>query len=819
MRALRILSLDGGGVHAVSYLPVLTELERWLGKTIPESNQFDMLVGTSTGAIVATALKLGAPARKVQELYEQRSQSIFSKTIRLWRIIFYRYSSDSLRKELADFFREQTGREDDITWRELAGSEFCDLELIVTLWDVRHEKTCFLSTDSNRQGQAFELWDAPVADIITACCSGPYFFPAREFLTELPAEASAAVREEVEGEIWQGVFCDGGITGLNNPAAFGVSIAHGDAIENDTPIDVISLGSGFTTSKNCVDDIARRSALGIATNTIDALMSSSADLMDRFYATFGPSLGIRHYLRTNQPRRPDSKLDDVGAIPRLSQNFDKQNIQLHLYSTEAELNQESTASVSLLRSLWRNTFELRRADGMSEEEDSLAETPLNAAGGDSSLVAESFDSALDSSPLNRPLKSRELLPSRLRVFLTSLIVAAVPAVIALGISNAYQYMNLKTANAALTVEQDALKIANDTLGDVNVELERANQGLRKAEKTEQSLRQEAEQSANLLLKQQIQRFQALPLIVSDLLIPPLKDGTPYEDVWSSKRKNQLLVLFSALRDRDLELMASRGMSPQMQFDKALMAEAVKGPPAPLALNVSANIKEQKRMVQTAQTQLNLDARAKFLDSRAEEAADPPIESGLDQEASTQVLLDLPALIEVRALLREMAYWNASSVPPDEVREIAKKLALDSRENWVQFARGLGHADENLPDGELPSSITGQPGFQEIRLRAYRSTRQIITTLHKADSRTQLHTDRALTSAYLNFWQHYWGRLLIVEDSTVSGSMVKLGRHLRIWVEEDQKPDQFSRDANPLLTHLDSQINDLESAIQNASTAR
>jgi patatin-like phospholipase/acyl hydrolase len=55
----RLMSFDGGGLHAVSYLPVLLALEKHLGETIASSSHFHMLAGTSTGAIIAAALKLG----------------------------------------------------------------------------------------------------------------------------------------------------------------------------------------------------------------------------------------------------------------------------------------------------------------------------------------------------------------------------------------------------------------------------------------------------------------------------------------------------------------------------------------------------------------------------------------------------------------------------------------------------------------------------------------------------------------------------------------------------------------------------------------
>jgi len=47
----RIISLDGGGVHAASHLPLIGDLEQHIETTIASSSAFQMLVDTSTGAL------------------------------------------------------------------------------------------------------------------------------------------------------------------------------------------------------------------------------------------------------------------------------------------------------------------------------------------------------------------------------------------------------------------------------------------------------------------------------------------------------------------------------------------------------------------------------------------------------------------------------------------------------------------------------------------------------------------------------------------------------------------------------------------------
>lgn len=80
--AFRVLSLDGGGVMGTYTASVLAELERMSDKRIVD--HFDLIVGTSTGGIVAVGLGLGIPAQKLLDLYVENGAAIFPRVSR-WR--------------------------------------------------------------------------------------------------------------------------------------------------------------------------------------------------------------------------------------------------------------------------------------------------------------------------------------------------------------------------------------------------------------------------------------------------------------------------------------------------------------------------------------------------------------------------------------------------------------------------------------------------------------------------------------------------------------------------------------------------------------
>ena len=70
----RILSLDGGGAKGFYTLGILDEIEKNSGKPLCES--FDLVFGTSTGAIIAALLARGDSVAASLELYRTHVPAI-----------------------------------------------------------------------------------------------------------------------------------------------------------------------------------------------------------------------------------------------------------------------------------------------------------------------------------------------------------------------------------------------------------------------------------------------------------------------------------------------------------------------------------------------------------------------------------------------------------------------------------------------------------------------------------------------------------------------------------------------------------------------
>lgn len=114
-KPFRILSLDGGGIRGVYSASVLAELEKRTGKAC--CNHFDLIIGTSTGGILAIALASGIPAAEILDFYKKYGCSIFPgmgvgrialSIRRVWRP---KYSSEPLQQALTSVLGRKTFRE------------------------------------------------------------------------------------------------------------------------------------------------------------------------------------------------------------------------------------------------------------------------------------------------------------------------------------------------------------------------------------------------------------------------------------------------------------------------------------------------------------------------------------------------------------------------------------------------------------------------------------------------------------------------------------------------------------------------------------
>src|SRR5579862_5792652 len=109
-KRFQILSLDRGGIKGLFSAAVLAKWEEDLGCSIADS--FDLIVGTSTGGIIALGLGLGLRPREIVRFYLDQGNRIFPngwttpyRTAR--QFIRSKFSPTPLRGALQDCFGEK----------------------------------------------------------------------------------------------------------------------------------------------------------------------------------------------------------------------------------------------------------------------------------------------------------------------------------------------------------------------------------------------------------------------------------------------------------------------------------------------------------------------------------------------------------------------------------------------------------------------------------------------------------------------------------------------------------------------------------------
>ena len=72
-RPMRLLSIDGGGlkglIPAEALIAIESQLDALTGRALPLSDRFDLIGGTSTGAILAVGIALGLKAVELRDFY------------------------------------------------------------------------------------------------------------------------------------------------------------------------------------------------------------------------------------------------------------------------------------------------------------------------------------------------------------------------------------------------------------------------------------------------------------------------------------------------------------------------------------------------------------------------------------------------------------------------------------------------------------------------------------------------------------------------------------------------------------------------------
>ena len=236
-----ILSIDGGGIRGLLPAMVLQEIRRRLDSQKDYrnfSNLFNLIAGTSTGALIALGLSLknkdgsaGFPPDKIVDLYKYKSAEIFplnhNKMVHTaFHVFRNKFSAAPFENLLFDFFGD-TKMSD------------ADTNLLITSFDTeRMQPHCMKNRlPAEKWPEDFDFF---MRDAARASAAAPTFFP--------PALISPAGTSELRYSLIDGAAF------ANNPAG----LAYVEATKifpDEKEFTILSLGTGKNMHGFTYDEI------------------------------------------------------------------------------------------------------------------------------------------------------------------------------------------------------------------------------------------------------------------------------------------------------------------------------------------------------------------------------------------------------------------------------------------------------------------------------------------------------------------------------------------------------------------------------------
>jgi hypothetical protein len=211
-----LLCLDGGGIRGIMAIQLLMALEEQAGA--PCYEVFDMVAGTSTGAIIAGLIASGHAAKDIDGLYQTFVGEVFTKRSLLSNRFIDppRWSKANYRKVL----RETLGN--------VSIRQACDrsgIDLLITAHDVAEGEETFFSYLHERTPKQNVYANVLLRAVMESTMSAPTYFTPMER------------------------FVDGGTTTFNNPAMAAVleAVEYGSGQYRPDALSIFSFGTGCTT--------------------------------------------------------------------------------------------------------------------------------------------------------------------------------------------------------------------------------------------------------------------------------------------------------------------------------------------------------------------------------------------------------------------------------------------------------------------------------------------------------------------------------------------------------------------------------------------
>jgi patatin-like phospholipase/acyl hydrolase len=261
----RILALDGGGIRGALTLGYLKKIETILRKqqkddSLVLSDYFDLIGGTSTGAIIAAALAIGKTVDEIAALYMKLGGVIFGEKKNWWNpfetLAYLKagYSYRALEQNLKEVFKNITLDGKEVKTGLCVVAKRADTNSTWPL--INHPEGIYFENNRN-----IPLWQ-----VVRASTAAPTYFAPQ-------------LIDVGKGEL--GAFVDGGVSMCNNPGLLLLTVATLKGFKfnwslGEENLMLVSVGTGYSIFRKHNTEITDSWMLSWAKTVPDMLMQDAS---------------------------------------------------------------------------------------------------------------------------------------------------------------------------------------------------------------------------------------------------------------------------------------------------------------------------------------------------------------------------------------------------------------------------------------------------------------------------------------------------------------------------------------------------------------
>lgn len=325
-RIFTVLAIDGGGVRGIIPARILQEIEERTGKPIAEL--FDLIGGTSTGAIVAGGLVVPDPedpkrpkhtAQELKNFYYRYAPKIFPEM----RFKSIRKLSSGALYDPKPLEEALEGKYGDVRLKD------CLTSLMIPATDIKNFRPVWIKAIKGEKDTSDEGWSTMLLkDAVRATTTAPTYFPAKYYQT-LP-------NEEMPNVTHRHALIDGGFFG--GTAMRRLLTQAKKMAPPDAEIVVVHVGTGNVENALSPEEFNKLGPLGLVSKANGSILLSlvvdmtvmdvANDMRDEIgdrFISFDGNIDPEEDKDAPSPSMDDASHENMRRLERFADKILKEN--------------------------------------------------------------------------------------------------------------------------------------------------------------------------------------------------------------------------------------------------------------------------------------------------------------------------------------------------------------------------------------------------------------------------------------------------------------------------------------------------------------